>query len=96
MKKLLFIISLAVVMALMCIIVGAKDYAPTNGTELNDAINEANTLSEDSTFTLNGDYSDYNVAAGYQITSQNTLTFNLTGNNSAISFNCSGVGDGIS
>ena len=79
MKKLLFIISLAVVMALMCIIVGAKDYAPTNGAELNDAINEANTLNEDSTFTLNGDYSDYKADSGYQVTSQNKLTFNLEG-----------------
>ncbi len=79
MKRLLFIISLVAIMTLLCLVVSAKDYAPTNGAELNDAINEANTLSEDSTFTLNGDYSDYNVAAGYQITSQNTLTFNLTG-----------------
>ena len=79
MKKILFLISLAVIMALMCIAVGAKDYAPTNGTELNDAITEANTLNEDSTFTLNGDYSDYKVDAGYQITSQNKFTFNLEG-----------------
>ena len=79
MKKLLFIISIIAVMMLMCVMVGAKDYAPTNGAELNEAINEANTLNEDSTFTLNGDYSDYKADAGYQITSQNKLTFNLEG-----------------
>ena len=79
MKKLLFLITLIAISILMCVVVNAKEYAPTNGIELNEAINEANTLNEDSTFTLNGDYSDYDVSAGYKITSQNVLTFNLEG-----------------
>ena len=79
MKKILFLVSVVFLVGLMCIVAGAKEYAPTTGTELNEALTEANTLNEDSTFTLNGDYSDYNVSAGYKITSQNTFTFNLTG-----------------
>ena len=79
MKKLIFLISLIALMAVLCLAVSAKDYAPTTGAELNDAINEAQTLNEASTFTLNGDYTDYSVSAGYQINYGSNFTFNLTG-----------------
>ena len=79
MKKLIFLVGLIALTFILCLAVGAKEYAPTTGAELNDAINEAQTLGEASTFTLNGDYTDYNVSAGYQIKHGSDFTFNLTG-----------------
>ena len=80
-RRMLLLIAMVIFVACMLAFsVSAKEYNPTTGAELNNAISEAITLSEDSVINLNGSYTDYRQDAGYTaINSSNKITFELKG-----------------